>query len=69
MKRAQRAAAALWTILACGAGLGFVARDLLGLPRAAVALACVLGAILGVPSSVRLGWKRRGSRICTAKRG
>jgi hypothetical protein len=69
MRRAQRAAAAVWTILACGAGLGFVARDLLALPRAAVALAWVLGAVLGVPSAMRLGWKRRESRICTAKRG
>jgi hypothetical protein len=69
MRGVRRAAAAVWTILACGAGLGFVARDLLGLPRAAVALAWVLGAILGAPPSVRLGWKRRGSRICTGKGG
>jgi hypothetical protein len=69
MRRAGRLVAALWTIVACGAGLGFVARDLLGLPRTAVAVAWVLGAILGAPSSVRLGWKRRESRICTAKGG
>jgi hypothetical protein len=62
-------AAALWTIFACGAGLGFVARDLLGLPRGAVAAAWVLGAIFAIPSAVRLGWKRRGSRICTARGG
>ena len=33
--------------LAAGAGLGFLARDLLGLPAAAVALAWVGGALLG----------------------
>jgi hypothetical protein len=68
-RRARRLAAALWTVFACGAGLGFVARDLLGLPRSAVAVAWVVGAILAIPSAVRLGWKRRGSRICTAKGG
>ena len=69
MRRARALSGAVWTVLASGAGLGFVARDLLGLPRAAVAAAWVLGAILGAPSAVRLGWKRRESRICTAKRG
>ena len=68
-RRARRLAAALWTVFACGAGLGFVARDLLALPRAAVAVAWVLGAIVAMPSAVPLGWKRRGSRICTAKGG
>jgi hypothetical protein len=66
---ARRLVADLWTVFACGAGLGFVARDLLGLPRAAVAVAWVLGVIVALPSAVRLGWKRRGSRICTAKGG
>jgi hypothetical protein len=33
--------------LATGAGFGFLARDLLGLPRAAVALAWVAGALTG----------------------
>ena len=69
MRRAGRLAAALCTVFACGAGFGFVARDLLGLPPAAVAVAWVLGAILGASSAVRLGWKRRGSRICTAQGG
>jgi hypothetical protein len=69
VRRLKPVAGALWTIIACGAGLGFVARDLLGLPRTAVAAAWVLGAILGAPSAVRLGWKRRESRICTAKGG
>jgi hypothetical protein len=68
-RHVRRLAAALWTVFACGAGLGFVARDLLGLPRWAVAAAWVLGAIVAVPSAVRLGWKRRGSRICTARGG
>jgi hypothetical protein len=35
------------TALATGAGLGFLARDLLGLPPAAVALAWVAGALIG----------------------
>jgi hypothetical protein len=35
------------TALATGAGLGFLARDLLGLPAAAVAIAWLLGALIG----------------------
>jgi hypothetical protein len=34
-------------VLTVGAGLGFLARDLLGLPAVAVALAWVGGALLG----------------------
>jgi hypothetical protein len=37
----------LWTTLAAGAGFGFVARDLLTLPAAGVALAWLGGALLG----------------------
>ena len=38
---------AVTAALATGAGLGFLARDLLGLPRAAVALAWLAGALIG----------------------
>jgi hypothetical protein len=34
-----------WAVLAAGAGLGFLARDLLGLPRPLVALAWIAGAV------------------------
>jgi hypothetical protein len=39
-----------WAAAAAGAGLGFVARDLLGLPAPLVALAWIAGAALGVAS-------------------
>jgi hypothetical protein len=35
------------TALATGAGLGFLARDLLGLPAPAAAIAWLLGALIG----------------------
>ena len=47
MGRAHRVATAVWTVIAAGAGLGFVARDLLALPAAAVAAAWVAGALAG----------------------
>jgi hypothetical protein len=47
MGRAHRLATAVWTVVAAGAGLGFVARDLIGLPDAAVAAAWVAGALAG----------------------
>jgi hypothetical protein len=47
MRRIQQLAGAVWGVVAAGAGLGFIARDLLGLPGAAVALAWVAGALLG----------------------
>ena len=34
MGRVQRLATVAWSVVAAGAGLGFVARDLLGLPAA-----------------------------------
>jgi hypothetical protein len=37
----------VWCALATGAGVGFIARDVLGLPGAAVALAWLLGALAG----------------------
>ena len=37
-----------WLALATAAGLGFLARDLLELPRPAVALAWLGGALLGL---------------------
>jgi hypothetical protein len=48
MGRAHRLITAIWTVVAAGAGLGFVARDLLALPNAAVAAAWVAGALAGV---------------------
>jgi hypothetical protein len=45
--RAHRLVTAVWTVVAAGAGLGFVARDLLALPHAAVAAAWVAGAVAG----------------------
>ena len=47
MGRVHRLVTAVWTVIAAGAGLGFVARDLLGLPDAAVAAAWVAGALAG----------------------
>jgi hypothetical protein len=53
MRRIHAFAAAAWSILAAGAGFGFVARDLLELPAAAVAFAWLAGAVLG------LAWRQR----------
>jgi hypothetical protein len=50
LARAQRAVTFAWAAAAAGAGLGFVARDLLGLPAPLVALAWIAGAALGVAS-------------------
>ena len=47
MGRVHRLATVAWSVVAAGAGLGFVARDLLGLPGLAVALAWLAGALAG----------------------
>jgi hypothetical protein len=47
LARFHRLATAVWTVVVAAAALGFVARDLLGLPDAAVALAWVAGALAG----------------------
>jgi len=47
MGRAHRLVTAAWTVVAAGAALGFVARDLLALPDAAVAAAWIAGALAG----------------------
>jgi hypothetical protein len=47
MGRAHRLVTAVWTVVAAGAGLGFLARDLLVLSDAAVAAAWVAGAVAG----------------------
>jgi hypothetical protein len=47
MRRIHELATAAWGVVAAGAGVGFLARDLLGLPGVAVALAWVAGALLG----------------------
>ena len=47
MRRVHRVAARVWLALATAAGLGFLARDLLELPPAAVALAWLAGALIG----------------------
>jgi hypothetical protein len=53
MHRAHRLATAVWTVLAAGAGLGFVARDLLGLPMGLVAVAWTAGALAGLAAARR----------------
>lgn len=50
LARAHRAVTFAWAAAAAGAGLGFVARDLLGLSAPLVALAWIAGATLGVAS-------------------
>jgi hypothetical protein len=47
----SRVATTVWTVLAAGAGLGFVARDLLELPAGLVALAWTAGALAGLAAS------------------
>ena len=47
MRRIHACATAVWSVVAAGAGLGFVARDLLGLPAVAVAFAWACGALAG----------------------
>jgi hypothetical protein len=59
MGRAHRLVTAVWTVVAAGAGLGFVARDLLGLPDAAVAAAWMAGATAG-GLLARGAWRRSG---------
>jgi hypothetical protein len=60
MRRAHRFATVAWSVLAAGAGLGFVARDLLGLPSWLVALAWTAGALAGL--AVARGARRRACR-------
>ena len=50
LARAHRGVTFAWAAAAAGAGLGFVARDLLGLSGPIVALAWILGAALGIAS-------------------
>ena len=45
--RTQQLATLVWTVIAAAASLGFLARDVLGLPNAAVALAWIAGALAG----------------------
>jgi hypothetical protein len=45
LARIHRLAGVAWAVLATGAGLGFLARDLLGLSGPLVALAWVAGAL------------------------
>ena len=48
MTRIHRLAGIAWAVVATAAGLGFVARDVLGLPPAPVALAWTVGALLAL---------------------
>jgi len=59
MGRAHRLVTAVWTVVAAGAAPGFVARDLLELPAAAVAGAWVAGALAG-GLLARRAWRRGG---------
>lgn len=53
MGRTHRLATIAWTVVAAGAALGFVARDLLQLPAPAVALCWVVGATVGALAARR----------------
>ena len=53
MPRAHGLATVGWSVLAAGASAGFVARDLLGLSGAAVALAWIAGAAAGAAAAGR----------------
>jgi hypothetical protein len=53
MGRVHRLATTAWAVLAAGAGLGFVARDLLSLPAGLVALAWTAGALTALAASRR----------------
>ena len=57
MTRIHRLAGIAWGVVATGAGVGFVARDLLGLAPAPVALAWTAGALLALALSPP--WRRR----------
>ena len=57
MGRAHRLVTAVWTVVAAGAALGFLARDLFGLPEAAVGTAWVAGAMAG-GLLARGAWRR-----------
>ena len=49
--RVHRVAARAWLGLAGGAGCGFVARDVFGMPPGLVALAWIAGAVAGLSAS------------------
>jgi hypothetical protein len=53
MRRVHRLATVVWGVVAAGAGLGFVARDLLGLPPALVGLAWTSGALIVLAAARR----------------
>jgi hypothetical protein len=54
----------VWSVIAAGASLGFIARDLLGLPRTAVALAWIAGALVGgVAARSEKGRRARRSSV------
>ncbi len=52
MRRAHRLFTVAWSMLAAGAGLGFVARDVFGLRPGFVALAWGAGALAGLAATV-----------------
>jgi hypothetical protein len=61
LARAHQLATVAWSVLAAGAGAGFVARDALGLPQPWVALAWTIGALLPL---LVVAWRgaRKGGR-------
>jgi hypothetical protein len=59
LARAHQLATVIWSVLAAGAGTGFVARDGLGLPQPWVALGWTMGALLAL---LALALARRGRR-------
>ena len=53
MRRLHRIATVVWSVVAAGAGLGFVARDLLGLSPGLVGLAWTTGALIVLAAARR----------------
>jgi hypothetical protein len=59
LQRTMRWLVVVLTALLAGAGLGFVARDLLGLDQPAVAVAWLLGVALSLTPDLRRRGRRR----------
>jgi hypothetical protein len=63
LRRLHRWATLVWLALACGAGVGFLARDLLVLPQPLVAFAWLAGALLGIlPAAAAAAWRDEGGQ-------
>jgi hypothetical protein len=69
LARVHLVATAVWSVLAAGAGAGFVARDALGLQQPLVALAWTIGALLALLPFARWRSRRRRPGRRGAERG